>query len=167
MARRRARARSSRPDRREAAPTRRNASVGVGLDPRVVPRVLVGAVDGVEIVAVGALQLARNVLVSTVSGAASIGAEALMATTAGARGVVSAASQMVGDLAETAGGTLRDTFTNARHFRLGPARMALRRPPPSLAPAGAPALAPSARDGRVPRSARRTAGRPDRPGAAA
>jgi hypothetical protein len=49
--------------------------------------VLVGAVDGVEIVAVGALQLAREVLLRTVSGAANIGAEALAATTAGARGV--------------------------------------------------------------------------------
>jgi len=42
--------------------------------------VLVVAVNGVEVVAVGALRFARDVLVSTVSGAASVGAEALTAT---------------------------------------------------------------------------------------
>ena len=40
----------------------------------MVPQVLLGAVNGIETVAVGALQLARNVLVSAVSGAADIGA---------------------------------------------------------------------------------------------
>ena len=90
-----------------------------------IPRVLVGAVDGVEVVAVGALQLARDVLLSTVSGAANIGAEALSATTAAARGVVSATSSMVGDIASTAQGTFRDTLYNATHARPGARRIAL------------------------------------------
>jgi hypothetical protein len=51
------------------------------VDVSVVPRALLGAVNGVEIVAVGALQFARDVLLSAVSGAANIGAEALAATT--------------------------------------------------------------------------------------
>jgi len=60
----------------------------------MVPQVLLGAVNGIETVTVGALQLARNVLVSAVSGAADIGAEAVTATFAGTRGVVAAASRM-------------------------------------------------------------------------
>ena len=127
MARRRARAQSSRHSRNDVSALRREA-VNESGDASVLPRVLVGAVNGVEIVAVGALQLARDVVLSTVSGAASIGAEALIATTAGARGVVSAASRMVGDIAETAGGSVRETFNNARHARLGAARVAFRRP---------------------------------------
>jgi hypothetical protein len=106
--------------------------VGVGLDGYIVPRVLVGAVDGVEILAVGALQFARDVVLSAVSGAANIGAEALTATVAGARSVVSAASQTVGDIASTAQSTFLATIENARHLRRGPARMAPRRPPTSM-----------------------------------
>ena len=68
----------------------------------MVPQVLLGAVNGIETVAMGALQLARNVLVSAVSGAADIGAEAVTATFAGTRGVVAAAPRMVGDIATTA-----------------------------------------------------------------
>ena len=75
----------------------------MGLDPSVAPRALVGAVDGLRIVAVGALQLTRDVLVSAVSGAANIGAEGIMATVAGARGVVSATSQTVADISERLG----------------------------------------------------------------
>jgi hypothetical protein len=67
--------------------------------------VLRRAVDGVGVVAVGALELARNVLVTAVSGAATIGVEAVTATMAGASEVVSAASQTVADIARTAQGT--------------------------------------------------------------
>jgi hypothetical protein len=101
----------------------------------MVPRVLLGAVDGVEIVAVGALQLTRDVLLSAVSGAASIGAEALGATVNGARGVVSAASRMVGDIAGTAQGTFQEALYNARHSRPGGARIA---PRPAAPRAGEP-----------------------------
>jgi hypothetical protein len=110
--------------------------VAGGVDASVIPRVLVGAVDGVEIVAGGALQLAREVLLRTVSGAANIGAEALAATTAGARGVVSAASQMVGDIASAAAGTFQDAVSNARHARVGRARATLRRPAAGFAGGG-------------------------------
>jgi hypothetical protein len=134
MARSRARTRT-RPGRQSAGEVRtarRGRLVG-GVDASVVPRVLVGAVNGVEIVAVSALQLVRDVLLSSVSGAASIGAEALTATTAGARGVVSAASRMVGDIAETAVGTFQEAVSNARRSRLGASRGTLMRPAPSLA----------------------------------
>src|SRR5262245_22772312 len=82
---------------------------------RAVPRILGGAVNGVEIVAIGALRFTRDVLVSAVSGAASIGAEALTATTAGARGIVSATSRMVGDVAGTAQSAFRSVIDGARH----------------------------------------------------
>ena len=95
----------------------------MGLDPSVAPRALVGAVDGLGIVAVGALQLTRDVLVSAVSGAANIGAEGIMATVAGARGVVSATSQTVADISGAAQGTLLATIDNVRHSRRGVARL--------------------------------------------
>src|SRR5215831_25181 len=110
----------------ESMNTNRQAVSG-GLNASAVPRVLMGAVDGVEVVAIGALQFARDVLVSAVSGAADISAEALTATVAGTRGVVSAASQMVGDIAGTAQDTLMATIDNARRTRRGPARMVSRR----------------------------------------
>jgi hypothetical protein len=95
----------------------------------MVPQVLLGAVNGIETVAVGALQLARNVLVSAVSGAADIGAEAVTATFAGTRGVVAAASRMVGDIATTAQSTFQETVSSAKQSRgsvLG--RVTARRP---------------------------------------
>ena len=95
----------------------------------MVPRVLLGAVNGIETVAVGALQLARNVLVSAVSGAADIGAEAVTATVAGTRGVVAAASRMVGDIATTAQSTVQETVSSAKQSRGGVlGRVAARRP---------------------------------------
>jgi hypothetical protein len=149
----RARARSKQPDADAGRTTTRGGRVG-GMDGSVVPRVLLGAVDGVEIVAVGALQLARDVLLSVVSGAANIGAEALTATAAGARGVVSATSFMVGDLAGTAQGTFVATIDSVRRSRRGPARLApRRRASPMIGEAGetvTPAPPPKA-----PRSRRR------------
>jgi hypothetical protein len=128
MAKRRGRARSAVLNRNRA----RVAGTGGLLDGgpvSAVPRVLVQTVNGVEIVAASVLQLARDVLLSTVSGAASIGAEALAATTAGARGVVSATSRMVGDIAGTAQRSFQDTLYNARHARAGYPGRSLRRPP--------------------------------------
>ena len=124
MAKRGNRARSSKRNAEAGRPTG-DANVGGGIA-SVIPRVLLGAVNGVEVVAVGALQFTRDVLLTTVSGAANIGAEALTATTAGARGVVSATSRMVVDIAGTAESTFRDALNNAKHARRGPARMAPR-----------------------------------------
>jgi hypothetical protein len=87
------------------------------LNTSVVPRVIVGAVNGLEIVAVGALRIARDVLVRTISGAADIGAEALTAATAGVRGVVSAASRTIGDIAGATRGNVRETLSNVTHAR--------------------------------------------------
>jgi hypothetical protein len=129
MARQKARTRSSRYNGGRA--TSRDGSAEISM----VPRVLLGAVDGVEIVAVGALQFTRDVLLSAVSGAANIGAEALGATVSGARGVVSAASRMVGDIAVTAQGTFQEALYNARRSRPGAARTALR---PAAPRAGEP-----------------------------
>jgi hypothetical protein len=89
-----------------------------------VPRVLIGAVDGVGIVAAGTLQFVRDVLLTTISGAANVGAEALTATVAGTRGVVSAASQTVADIAVTAQSTVLAVIDNARHARRDVARLA-------------------------------------------
>jgi hypothetical protein len=95
-------------------------------DGNVVGRVLLGAVDGVEVIAVGALQLTRDVTVTTVSGVASIGAEAVSAVMQGARGIVFVTSQMIGDMAGAAQGTFRTTLQNARRSGRGLARSASR-----------------------------------------
>jgi hypothetical protein len=154
MARQRARTRSSRYN--GGRTTSRDGSAEVSM----VPRVLLGAVDGVEIVAVGALQLTRDVLLSAVSGAANIGAEALGATVNGARGVVSAASRMVGDIAGTAQGTFQEALYNARHSRPGAARTALRPAAPRASEPGettAPVAAPARGRRRRQRAATRNA----------
>src|SRR6185503_12374315 len=137
--------------RGRARSTRKNAngnrtpgrgSVQGGVDASVVPRMLLGTVDRVGIVAVGALQFARDVLLSAVSGAADIGSEALTATVAGARGVVSAASRMVGDVAGSARSTVLTTIDNARHSRGGPARLTPGRSRSTAEAATAPSEAP-------------------------
>ena len=158
MARRKARGRP------RAARTAANKSRKT-LNVTAVPRALVGAVDGVGMVAVGALQLARDVLLSGVSGVANIGAEALTATVAGTRSVVSAASQTVADVAVAARNGLLMTIDNARQ----PRRMAAR-PTPSRrgnstsdANAESTAGARPRRRGRRPRSVTR----PSRPNMAA
>jgi hypothetical protein len=87
-----------------------------------------GRGHGVEVVAVGALQLTRDILLSTVSGAANIGAEALTATVSGIRGVVSATSHMVGDIAGTAQATFQEALSGARQTRRTAAATGLRRP---------------------------------------
>jgi len=158
MARPRVRARSGGRDGSEVRMSKNGAMAVGGAEASMVPRVLLGAVNGVEIVATGALQLTRDVLVSTVSGAADIGAEALTATVGGVRGVVSAASRMVGDIAGTAQGTFWEAFDNARHARLKGAHLALRRPPASMPGRSAPAAAP-APEGAAPRARRRGAKR--------
>jgi hypothetical protein len=170
MARRkvRTRARLGGPGDRGIRTTSQEGTVDGTAEASVVPRVLLGAVNGVEIVAVGALQLTRDVLLSAVSGAASIGSEALTATVAGARGVVSAASRMVGDIAGTAQGTFQEAIGNARRSRLGAARGAFRRPAARMAGrtgATMPAV-PSTGEPRA-RARRSSAGRPARSRSAA
>src|SRR5262245_39038696 len=142
---------------------------GRGLDMNVIPRVVVSAVNGVEAVAVGALRIARDVLLRAVAGAADIGAEALTATTAGVRGVVSAASRMVGDIAGAAQGTLRETVNGIRHPRRGAARAALGQLPSSEKDGREAPTSRSAVTRRPRRRARRLRAvpRPARPSAAA
>lgn len=165
MARRRVRtrARLGGPGDKGIRTTSRDGMGGEHAAASVVPRVLLGAVNGVEIVAVGALQLTRDVLLSAVSGAANIGAEALTATVAGARGVVSAASRMVGDIAGTAQGTFQEALANARHSRAG--RGALRRPAARMAGRSretTPAVPSTEGPRSRPRARRGPAGRPAR-----
>jgi hypothetical protein len=136
----------------------------------VVPRLLLGAVDGVEMLAVGALRLTRDVVVTAVSGAASIGAEAVTATMQGARGIVSAAARMVGDVAGTAQGTVRATIDDARRSGRGLARAASRRPALDMMQAsGAEAAAAPARTASRTRrrAGLRLATHPSRPSEAA
>jgi len=98
-----------------------------GLVTGMIPRVVVGAVNGVEVVMVGALRITRDVLVRTISGTADIGAEALTATTAGVRGIVAAVSRMFGDIVGAAQGTVRETLGNVTRARPS-ARVALAEP---------------------------------------
>ena len=126
-----------------------------------VPSVLLGAVDGVGLVAGGLLQLTRNVLVSAVSGAADIGAEALNATVTGARGVVTVTSRMVGDMAGTARSTWEDTVARARQSSgRGPARADARRPPVAMAARSAASTEPAAPTVVAASQPRRSARRP-------
>lgn len=97
-------------------------ALGAAIESSRVPQVLAGAVNGLEALAVGALQLARNVLVSAASGAAEVGTEAIGATMSGARGIVAATSRMVADIATTAQTTLQDAMSNGRWSRNGGAR---------------------------------------------
>ena len=164
MAKRRSRARSA---RQNGGPARA-ADVGrpgSGNPATVASRVLGDTLNGVEVVAVGVLRLARDVLVTAVSGAANIGAEALTATTAGTRGIASAASRMVGDIAGTAQSTFRDTLDNARHARPGDARKLLSRAAPTAVDdreraviSDLPRLRRSRPRSRRPRATARTAG---------
>jgi len=127
MARSRARARARSKRRMANASTITNRQGGGGgPNASLLPRVLLGAVDGVGAVAVGTLQLARDVLIKAVSGAANIGAEAVTATVAGTRGVVSATSHTVADIATTAQNTFLTTIDTVRHSRRGAARAASR-----------------------------------------
>ena len=66
----RGRARRTRPRNRKNGRTINQQARSTGLHANGVPRALLGAVDGVRMVAVGALQLGRDVLVSAGSGAA-------------------------------------------------------------------------------------------------
>src|SRR5262249_61353066 len=103
MARPKARARAHSKRRMANGRTTMNHhAVNGGLNASVVPRVLWGAVDGVEVVAVGALQIARDVLVSAVSGAANIRAAAGTATVGGAREGGSAGAAAGGGIVGTA-----------------------------------------------------------------
>lgn len=99
--------------------SRRTAMNRGGLDTSVVPRVVVGVVNGLEIVVVGAVRITRDVLVRTISGVADISAVAATAAAGGVRGVVSATSRMVGDVAGTARGDLTDTVSSVVRRRGG------------------------------------------------
>jgi hypothetical protein len=122
-----------------------------------VPRVLLDAVDRVEIVAGGALRFARDVLMSTASGAAYIGTEAFTTTLAITRGVVSAGSRMVGDMVGTAETTFLATADTAKRSPRDQVLLEPRRPTASMAarPEGRSTAAPVR-----PSRQRRRAGRP-------
>jgi hypothetical protein len=135
----------------------------------MVPQVLLGAVDGVELVAGGLLRLARSVLVTAVSGAADVGAEALDATASGARRVVSATSRMVGDVAGTARSSVTETVALARHSApFGSAAGQSRRPPVTMQSRATETTAAAAsRPDLPPTSKPRPGSRPRRRSAAA
>jgi hypothetical protein len=165
----RVRARSARMTANQRRAAGRHAQDG-GLNASVVPRVLVGAVDGIEIMAVGALELARNVLVGAVSGAANIGVEAVAATVTGTRGVVTAASQAVADIARSARGTVLATVDNARHAGRDAARSTRGRASASVARDAGESAIVRATNGRRRRGAAarpRAVSRPARPSVAA
>jgi hypothetical protein len=149
-------------DRRD---TRETEAGGSGM----VPQVLLGAVDGVELVAGGLLRLTRRVLLTAVSGAADVGAEALDATVSGARRVVSATSRMVGDVAGTARSSVTETVALARHSgRFGFAAGQPRRPPaPMPSRAAESTVTPAARPDPTPTRQPRPASRSRRRSAAA
>src|SRR5215471_13898399 len=113
---------------REGAGARRPAPVPDAAQSAMVPGILLGAVNGAEIVAANLLRFSLNVLVSTVAGAADVGAAAISATAAGVRGMVSAASRMVGDIATTAQTSFQEAAATARQSSVRAARSGSRRP---------------------------------------
>ena len=158
MARARARARAHSKRRMASGSTTTNRQAVNGrLNASVVPRVLLGAVDGIGAVAMGALQVARDVSASTVSGVANIGAAALTATAAGTRGVVSAAARTVAEFVATAQDTLLATTSDLKHSRRGPARLEPRRAAAAVTPQPSPHTSRARRGKRRPRVASRPA----------
>jgi hypothetical protein len=131
MAKRRGRTRT--PQRNGNVATRSSvilAGAAGYVDPNIVPRVLLGTVDGIGAVATGVLQITRNVLVTAVSGAADIATEAIGATVTGTRGIVSAASRMVGNVAAAAQSSFQEVASNGALWRpRARSRMAPQRPP--------------------------------------
>jgi hypothetical protein len=85
-----------------------------GLDAGLVPRLLVGGVNGAEVLAIGALQLARNVLMTVATGAAELGTLVVSRSAGAARGVVQTTSELVGGAAGVATNTVRTTVTAAK-----------------------------------------------------
>jgi hypothetical protein len=122
-------------------------TLGEAAESSMVPQVLLGAVDGVGVVAGGLLQLTRNVLLSAVSGAADIGAEALTATVSGTRGIVSAASRMVGNMAGAAQTSFQEAVSTARQSGSRTAARSARRP---LARMAGRTAEPTDTEGRTP-----------------
>src|SRR5262245_22597952 len=101
-----------------------------GLDVSVIPRVVVGAVNGAEVLAIGAIQLARNTLTAIVGGTAELGTRAVTGTAVAARGIVGTTFEIAGEAAGVATNTVRTAVTTAKDvgaemkqvFRRGPRR---------------------------------------------
>jgi hypothetical protein len=117
----------------------------------MVPEMLLGAVSGAEIVAGGLLRFSRAILLSTVSGAADIGVEAISAGATGARGMVSAASRMVSDIATAAQSSFQEAVATARQSGARDARGRSRRALATMAgrPAESSETASNGRRGRT------------------
>ena len=78
------------------------------------PGILLGAVKGIEPMAMGAFQFGRDVLVSAVSQAVSIGTGALTVAATGARGLASAASRVAGGFVGSAQDIYQETLAGAK-----------------------------------------------------
>jgi hypothetical protein len=101
--------------------------------PRIVPRVLHGTVNGAEAIAVGALNMARTVLVTAITGTAELGAQVVATGADAARGAVDAVARFGTDLADVASSAARATMRAgadgaAASVRAGPAAWAGRKP---------------------------------------
>src|SRR5262245_55849784 len=96
---------------------------GAGIGASVVPELLVGAVNGVEVLANGVLTLARNALLTVVSGAAELGTLVVSGSAGAARGIVRTTSELVGEAVGVATNTVRTTVTTAKNVggEIGPA----------------------------------------------
>ena len=78
------------------------------------PGILRGAVKGIEPVAVGAFQFGRDVLVSAMSQAVTLGTGALTVAATGARGLASAASRVAGGFVVSAQDIYQEALASAR-----------------------------------------------------
>ena len=124
MARRRTDTRASlgKREARVSRTTRRGKVVRGSADASPSPGILLGAVKGIEPMAVGAFQFGRDVLVGAMSQAVSIGTGALTAAAAGARGLASAAFRVAEGFVVGAQGIYKEALASARPSPARPRR---------------------------------------------
>src|SRR5262245_29787235 len=85
-----------------------------GFDVNVIPGVVVGAVNGAEVLAIGVIQLARNTLTAIVGGTAELGTRVVRGTAVAARGLVGTTFEVAGEAAGVATNTVRTAVTTAK-----------------------------------------------------
>jgi hypothetical protein len=102
--------------RDDRATTAVETPVAASLDASIIPRLLVGTVNGVEALALGALQVARSVLLTVVSGVVDLGTQTVSASAGVARSSVTAVSGLAGELGGVAQRTVEATVASAQNM---------------------------------------------------
>ncbi len=88
----------------------------VQVEAEPVPALVLEAVNGLEAVTVGTLQVAKGLLVHVVGGVIDLGTVALTVAFTGARGVITVASTTARNIATTTKDTVEDTASSIRRI---------------------------------------------------